>query len=87
MHRDVDSDADPVPHLIFYVPDVKAVAQTVTTARWQDHHAAGCRRQERCLDRDGRQPGGQPLRDGPAGRRRKVAASPSYNSHRTDSVQ
>jgi len=32
MHRDVDSDADPVPHLIFYVPDAKAAAAAVTAA-------------------------------------------------------
>jgi len=32
MPRDVDSDADPVPHLIFYVPDVKAAAKAVVAA-------------------------------------------------------
>ncbi len=32
MHRDVDSDADPVPHLIFYVPDAKAAAKAVVAA-------------------------------------------------------
>ncbi|HTP40100.1 MAG TPA: VOC family protein [Steroidobacteraceae bacterium] len=32
MHRDVDNDADPVPHLIFFVPDVKAAATAVVAA-------------------------------------------------------
>jgi predicted enzyme related to lactoylglutathione lyase len=32
MHRDVDSDADPVPHLIFYVQDVKATAKAIVAA-------------------------------------------------------
>lgn len=32
MHRDVDSDADPVPHLIFYVPDAKTAAKAVVAA-------------------------------------------------------
>jgi predicted enzyme related to lactoylglutathione lyase len=32
MPREVDSDADPVPHLIFYVPDVKAAAKAVVAA-------------------------------------------------------
>lgn len=29
MHRDVDSVVNPVPHLIFHVPDVKTVAMAV----------------------------------------------------------
>lgn len=32
MHRDSNSYDDPVPHLIFYVSDVKATAAAVTTA-------------------------------------------------------
>lgn len=32
MHRDSDSYDDPVPHLIFYVSDVKATAAAVTAA-------------------------------------------------------
>jgi predicted enzyme related to lactoylglutathione lyase len=32
MPREVDSDADPVPHLIFYVPDAKAAAKAVVAA-------------------------------------------------------
>jgi predicted enzyme related to lactoylglutathione lyase len=32
MNRAVDSDADPVPHLIFYVPDAKATAKAVVAA-------------------------------------------------------
>jgi len=32
MNRAVDSDADPVPHLIFYVPDAKSAARAVVAA-------------------------------------------------------
>jgi predicted enzyme related to lactoylglutathione lyase len=32
MNRQVDSDADPVPHLIFYVPDAKTAAKAVVDA-------------------------------------------------------
>lgn len=32
MYREVDSDTDPVPHLIFHVADLKATMQAVTAA-------------------------------------------------------
>lgn len=32
MHRDANSDADPVPHVIFYVQDLKAVTRSVLAA-------------------------------------------------------